>query len=137
MPEGSSLGVSKVPASTIASEALHHVPSAGRLAAGGGPHPTMSGPIDMKVRIDIDCTPQEARTFFGLPDLEPMQGALLGKIQQRLTDYLDTRDGEALLKLWFPAGVQNFGQMQEAMWQQFMGGLSAAAAPGGKRKEQR
>jgi hypothetical protein len=91
----------------------------------------------MKVRIDIDCTPQEARTFFGLPDLEPMQGALLGKIQQRLTDYLDTRDGEALLKLWFPAGLQNFGQMQEAMWKQFMGGLSAAAAPGGKRKEPR
>ena len=61
----------------------------------------MSGPIIMKVKIDIDCTPQEARTFFGLPRLEPMQDAVLGKIQERLTDYLDTRDGEALLKLWF------------------------------------
>jgi hypothetical protein len=91
----------------------------------------------MKVTIDIDCTPQEARTFFGLPQLEPMQNALLGKIQERLTDYLDTRDGEALLRLWFPAGFQNFGQMQEALWKQFMGGLPAAGAPGDKRKETR
>ena len=82
-----------------------------------------AGAIVMKVKIDIDCTPQEARTFFGLPHLEPMQDALLGKIQERLTEYLDTRDGEALLKLWFPAGLQNFGQMQEALWKQFMGGL--------------
>jgi hypothetical protein len=91
----------------------------------------------MKVKIDIDCTPQEARTFFGLPQLEPMQDALLGKIQERLTEYLDTRDGESLLKLWFPAGLQNFGQMQEAIWKQFMGGLAAAAPSGGKRKETR
>jgi hypothetical protein len=60
---------------------------------------------------------------------------LLGKIQERLTEYLDTRDGESLLKLWFPAGLQNFGQMQEAIWKQFMGGLAAAAPSGVKRKE--
>ena len=91
----------------------------------------------MKVKIDIDCTPQEARTFFGLPHIEPMQDAVLGKIQERLTEHLDTRDGEALLKLWFPAGLQNLGQMQEALWKQFMGGLSATAASGDKRKETR
>jgi hypothetical protein len=54
-----------------------------------------------------------------------------------LTEYLDTRDGEALLRLWFPAGLQKFGQVQEALWKQFMGGLAAAAAPGDKRKEPR
>ena len=64
----------------------------------------------MKVKIDIDCTPQEARTFFGLPRLEPMQDAVLGKIQERLTDYLDTRDAEALLKLWFPAASRISGR---------------------------
>jgi hypothetical protein len=95
------------------------------------------GRIVMKVKIDIDCTPQEARTFFGLPHLEPMQDALLGKVQERLTEYLDTRDGEALLKLWFPAGLQNFAQMQEALWKQFMGGLAGSTAPGAKGKETR
>jgi hypothetical protein len=91
----------------------------------------------MKVKIDIDCTPQEARAFFGLPHLEPMQDALLGKIQERLTEHLDARDPEALLKLWLPGGLQGFGQMQEALWKQFMGGLSASSPPGSKSKKTR
>ena len=91
----------------------------------------------MKVKIDIDCTPQEARTFFGLPDVEPMQEALLAKIQERLSEHLEARDPEALLKLWFPAGLQGFGQMQEALWKQFMGGLSTSSTPGGKSRDKR
>jgi len=30
----------------------------------------------MKIKIEIDCTPQEARSFFGLPDLEPIHDAV-------------------------------------------------------------
>jgi hypothetical protein len=86
----------------------------------------------MKITIDIDCTAQEARAFFGLPHLEPMQNALLGKIQERLSEHLEARDAEALFKLWFPGSLPGFGQMQEALWKQFMGGLSAASAPGEK-----
>jgi hypothetical protein len=91
----------------------------------------------MKIKIDIDCTPQEARAFFGLPHLEPMQDALLGKIQERLTEHLEARDPETLLRLWFPGGFQNFGQMQEQLWKQFMSGMSAQSAPGKKGKETR
>jgi hypothetical protein len=91
----------------------------------------------MKIKIDIECTPQEARAFFGLPDLEPMQDALLGKIQERLIEHLDARDPEALLKLWLPGALQGFGQMQEALWKQFMGGLSAGSASGDKSKDKR
>ena len=87
----------------------------------------------MKIKIDIDCTPQEARAFFGLPHLEPMQDAVLGRMQERLTDYLEATDPEALLKLWLPGGLQGLGQMQEALWKQFMGGFSAAAAPDDKK----
>ena len=91
----------------------------------------------MKIKIDIDCTPQEARAFFGLPHLEPLQDALLGRIQQRLTEHLEGRDPEALLRLWFPGGLQGLGQMQETLWKQFMGGLAAGSAPGDKGKESR
>ena len=38
----------------------------------------------MKITIDIDCTPQEVRAFFGLPHVEPMQDALVAKMQERL-----------------------------------------------------
>jgi hypothetical protein len=27
----------------------------------------------MKIKLDIDCTPEEMRAFFGLPDVKPMQ----------------------------------------------------------------
>ena len=91
----------------------------------------------MKIRIDIDCTPQEARTFFGLPNVEPIQDAVLAKTQERLTEYLDARDPEALLKLWFPGGLQELGQMQERLWKQFLGGLGPTTAERGKGKEPR
>jgi uncharacterized protein DUF6489 len=87
----------------------------------------------MKITIDIDCTPQEARAFFGLPNLEPLQEAVLGKFQERLTGYLEGTDPEALLKLWLPGGLQGLGQMQEALWKQFMGGLTGAAAPADRK----
>ena len=37
----------------------------------------------MKFKIDIDCTPQEARTFLGLPDVESVQKALYSEIETR------------------------------------------------------
>ena len=91
----------------------------------------------MKIKIDIDCTPQEVRAFFGLPHVEPMQDALLAKVQERLTEHLEARDPEALLKLWFPGGLQELGQMQETLWRQFLGGLAPASSGRGKPKEPR
>ena len=87
----------------------------------------------MKINIEIDCTPQEARAFFGLPDLEPMQEALLAKMQERLTEHLEAGDAEALMKLWFPGGLQGLGQMQERLWRQFMGGPDSSGR--GKPKD--
>ena len=38
----------------------------------------------MKVNIEIDCTPLEARQFFGLPDMSSMQTAVMDKMQQQM-----------------------------------------------------
>ena len=38
----------------------------------------------MKIKLDIDCTPEEARAFFGLPDVKPLQEALLPEVEERL-----------------------------------------------------
>ena len=75
----------------------------------------------MKITIDIDCTPQEARAFLGLPNVEPIQDAVLAKAQERLTEYLEARDPEALLKLWFPGGLQELASDA---------GAALAAVPG-------
>jgi hypothetical protein len=57
--------------------------------------------VDMKVNIEIDCTPLEARQFFGLPDVGPMQVAVMDKLQQQMTSNIDKMNPEALLHSWF------------------------------------
>ena len=73
----------------------------------------------MKVHFDIDCTPEEARTFFGLPDVKPMQDALMKQVQDRMASNLAAMDPESMLKTWLPAGVQGMEQLQKMFWSQF------------------
>ncbi len=76
----------------------------------------------MKVKIDIDCSPEEARAFFGLPDVAPMQRAVMQEMQDRMMSAMRGTDAETLLKTWMPAGVAGLEQMQKMFWQQFAGG---------------
>ncbi len=85
----------------------------------------------MKIKIDIDCTPDEARTFFGLPDVKPMQEALIAQLQERMSANLAAMDPEALIKTWMPMGLQGLEQMQKAFWSQMS---QAVGKPGGKSK---
>ena len=73
----------------------------------------------MKVRIDIDCTPAEARTFLGLPDVAPLQAEVMKAAQERMTKALAGMDPETIMKIWMPGGTQAFEQMQKAFWEQF------------------
>lgn len=72
----------------------------------------------MKVTIDIECTPEEARTFLGLPDVQPMQQALLQQLQDRMSKNLAKMDPESLIRTWLPAGMQNLEQIQRFFWNQ-------------------
>jgi hypothetical protein len=56
---------------------------------------------DMKVNVEIDCTPLEARQFFGLPDVGPMQTAMMEKLQQQMASNIDKISPEALMQGWF------------------------------------
>jgi hypothetical protein len=76
----------------------------------------------MKFTVDVDCTPEEARAFLGLPDVKPMQDALMKQVQERMTASLSAMDPETLIKTWMPAGVQGMEQLQKMFWSQFSGG---------------
>jgi hypothetical protein len=54
----------------------------------------------MKVNVEIDCTPQEARQFFGLPDVAPMQTAVMEKLQQQMMTNIEKVTPEALMQSW-------------------------------------
>jgi Family of unknown function (DUF6489) len=56
---------------------------------------------DMKVNIEIDCTPLEARQFFGLPDVGPMQNAVMDKLQQQMMSNIEKISPESLMQSWF------------------------------------
>ena len=48
----------------------------------------------MKFSIDIDCTPSEAREFFGLPDVEAFNQALVEKAQEKVFANMQDMDPE-------------------------------------------
>jgi hypothetical protein len=72
----------------------------------------------MKLTFDIDCTPEELRGFFGLPEVKPMQDRLLAELEERMRANLKALDPEAMLKTWLPAGLRGFEQLQEMFFAQ-------------------
>jgi hypothetical protein len=85
------------------------------------------GTGDMKIKIDIDCTPAEARAFLGLPDVAPLQAEMMTAMQERLMTALASMDPETLVKMWLPGGTQTVEQMQKAFWEQFAAGARKGA----------
>ncbi len=82
----------------------------------------------MKIKFDIDCTPEELRGFFGLPDVKPMQEELMKEVAERLRTNVKALDPETMLKTWLPAGLKGFEQLQEMFLNQMAG------RPGGGKK---
>jgi hypothetical protein len=86
----------------------------------------------MKINVDIDCTPEEARTLFGLPDVKPMQEALMQQIEIRMTKTLAAMEPEALFSMWLPAGIQGLEQWQKFLWSRLAGAAASATSGAGK-----
>lgn len=85
----------------------------------------------MKISIDVDCTPQEAREFLGLPEIKPMQDAVMADLQERLRSQVASMDPETLIKTWLPAGLQGLEQMQKAFWSHLAKGGGDRGGSGG------
>lgn len=85
----------------------------------------------MKVTVNVECTPEEARAFMGLPDVQPMQAALMKDLENQLRSNIQSMNPESLIKTWMPASMQGAEQMQKMFWsqlQQTMSGMTTAAS---------
>ena len=84
----------------------------------------------MKINIVVDCTPEEARHFLGLPDVAHMQKQVVEAMERRLVDAIAATDTATLVEQWVPLQIKGIEQWQQ-MWSQL-----AAAATGvhGKTK---
>ena len=81
----------------------------------------------MKVKIEIDCTPQEARTFLGQPDVEALNDWMVEQMKARMGESLERMRPEELMKDWMAFGGQAADQFRK-----FMGAAAASAPPKSK-----
>ena len=72
----------------------------------------------MKITFDIDATPQELRTFFGLPNLEPLQNEMLELIRKNMAMGKEGFDPATLMKPFLPEAIM---AMQKTFWQAMLG----------------
>lgn len=78
----------------------------------------------MKVTIEVDCSPEEARRFLGLPDVSALNDHLVREMKNRIDANMNLLSADELVKNWmaFGAGAQEqFRKLMEA-------GLGAAAS---------
>ncbi len=87
----------------------------------------------MKISIDIDCSPAEARQFLGLPDVTAANEALVEELKSRIAETVKTMDPESFVKTWLPAGMKGMEELQRMMWANFSGAAGGAAGDKGKK----
>ena len=71
----------------------------------------------MKVKIQIDCTPEEARAFLGMPDMRPLHDELMADLKERITEAAKGFDPDEALKAWMGASSDGMNQMMD-LWRQ-------------------
>lgn len=70
----------------------------------------------MKLTINVDCTPKEAREFFGLPDLAPVNEAITESLETRVKENMETlTDPQKYFELIMTQSGAGMEMMQKAM----------------------
>ncbi len=72
----------------------------------------------MKFNFDIECTPEEARAFIGLPNIAPMQERLMKELEGKMQENIRNLSPEEMVKTRMPATMQGIGEMQKIFWAQ-------------------
>ena len=79
----------------------------------------------MKISVEVDCTPEEARRFMGLPDVSALNEHLVGEMKKRMDTNMAMLATDELMKNWLALGAgaqEQFRKLMEA-------GMNAATAP--------
>ncbi len=78
----------------------------------------------MKVTIEVDCTPEEARRALGLPDLTPLHDRYVALLQQSMDQgVIRPEMVETMVKNWAP-----MGEAGAAFWRNL---FESGTKPGG------
>ncbi len=69
----------------------------------------------MKMNIEIECTPAEARAFMGLPNVEPLNDHLVAEMKRRMDENIASMQPEEIMKTWTSFGLQAQEQFRRLM----------------------
>jgi hypothetical protein len=83
----------------------------------------------MKVHVEIDCTPEEARTFLGLPDVSKANSVYVDMVSKAMKGAGSVEQIQD-----FARGIAPMGQMGMKLFQQFMESGAAFSGGAGKKK---
>ncbi|MBL9069917.1 MAG: transposase [Sphingopyxis sp.] len=86
----------------------------------------------MKFNIEIDCTPEEARRLFGLPDLEPLHDIYLSRVKELMAKGITPDMVQQMVKTWVPMGESGLGLVQSLLGQFGSGLMGGASKSAGK-----
>lgn len=84
----------------------------------------------MKFTVNVECSPEEARRFMGLPDVTPIDEKLVEEMGKRMEANLKMMSGENLMSSWMSVGTQ----AQDAFVKLMTSGVSAATSAASREK---
>jgi len=82
----------------------------------------------MKVSVNVDCTPEEARTFLGLPDLSPVHQRYVDSILGAMDGAGNIEQMNKLIGAFAPMGDASMRLFQQMM------DIGLSGASGGGKK---
>lgn len=80
----------------------------------------------MKMNVEVDCTPEEARRFLGLPDVSEANAVYLDTITNAMKGVGSVEQLQEYAKYLAPMGQMGFKLFQQL--------LESGAAMGGRKK---
>jgi len=86
----------------------------------------------MQVTINIDCTPLEARQFMGLPDVQPLQKAMMDEIEAKMRAEMENFTVDKIMNTWLSFAPQN-AEWMRSMFSQFASMASGAPSKTGSK----
>ncbi|MEO6338858.1 MAG: DUF6489 family protein [Caulobacteraceae bacterium] len=86
----------------------------------------------MKMKIEVECSPEEARAFLGLPDVTPLNDHLVNEMKKRFDTNVAMLQPDELMKSWFSIGGQAQEQFRKLMTAAATATMSGGGGPGPK-----
>ena len=81
----------------------------------------------MKFTVNVECSPEEARRFMGLPDVTPINEAVVAEMGKRMEANIKLMSPDTMMNAWMSVGTQ----AQDA----FVRMMTSAAGAGASREK--